>query len=445
MDIFMDGKLALSLASDCNSKDWVSTTGLALMEFAYLGKPYSFGLSSTENDRRTTKSQYHSFTVHEGYKGLTAVSEMLDQGLLDELNGPHSIVLDVVYLEVGNPEVAANYEIATISAQGVAPLTFDFASGDGDDDNGDFAITGNKLKVGGTALTDGDYAIRIKLTDNNGTSIEKAFTITVLAAVGALPEPELQFTFDDVDDDGVSVSAAVGGVTGELINGAEIVTENGKSVLYIGKGYVDSGQPGYEDGYTQANSPYFDMSIDAADIINNANAYTISTYFKKESGTYTDRMTVWTFVATIFDGNPATDRSLTALSAISSNIQLQVTSTAIARQNQNMNTPLPTPGGDWAHLMVTHDGTDMNVWVNGVLIGPLTTASKPNSTNITKLELAWLGRRWDGSGTTGGPKYMEYAKYHDFRIYTEALTAAQIAKLKFVEITETLAILNAEE
>ena len=59
--------------------------------------------------------------------------------------------------------------------------TFTLVAGDGtnDVDNGKFTITGNTLKVGGTALTAGTYKVVTRATDASGLTFDQAQTITV--------------------------------------------------------------------------------------------------------------------------------------------------------------------------------------------------------------------------------------------------------------------------
>lgn len=64
------------------------------------------------------------------------------------------------------------------STGGSAPLTYTLAAGTGDTNNDLFTITGVALAFGAASVA-GSKSVRVKVTDINGTSYEKAFTITV--------------------------------------------------------------------------------------------------------------------------------------------------------------------------------------------------------------------------------------------------------------------------
>ena len=73
--------------------------------------------------------------------------------------------------------------VGTLSATSSDPtISFTLVSGTGDTNNSHFAISGTTLTyTGGAVSTNDTKAFRIKATDSEGQSFEKAFTITVTA------------------------------------------------------------------------------------------------------------------------------------------------------------------------------------------------------------------------------------------------------------------------
>ncbi|HZX33268.1 MAG TPA: Ig-like domain-containing protein [Rhodocyclaceae bacterium] len=72
--------------------------------------------------------------------------------------------------------------IATLSATDAQSITYALATGDGSNDaqNARFAVVGNSLKVGGTALTAGTYHLYVKATDAAGNISYQAFVLNVI-------------------------------------------------------------------------------------------------------------------------------------------------------------------------------------------------------------------------------------------------------------------------
>lgn len=91
-------------------------------------------------------------------------------------------------LQEGNDNVKPGAAVVTLSTKGgTAPFTYSFnPDSSGGKDNGLFTIEGDKIKVGTTALTAGNFKISVKVTDTNSKTFINATVITVTEA--AKPE-----------------------------------------------------------------------------------------------------------------------------------------------------------------------------------------------------------------------------------------------------------------
>ena len=99
-----------------------------------------------------------------------------------------NIDFDIVSgLQEGNENVASGSLIATLKAVGgTAPFTYSFnTDSSAGKDNGLFIIEGDKVKVGTTALTAGNFKISVKVEDVNNKTFINSTIITVGAAAGA--------------------------------------------------------------------------------------------------------------------------------------------------------------------------------------------------------------------------------------------------------------------
>jgi len=272
-------------------------------------------------------------------------------------------------------------------------------------------------------------------------------------AVSQLPVPVLRFDFASAN--GTSVAAETGEVTpgnpitGTLMNGATLDEVNGINVLSLGA----------------AGNQYFDMSEDTAKIINAASEYTISAYFMFTYTSYTQNQNFWTFTAreVNFNNNWGADRSLTSFGSNDRRLTANLagpsaTAAAPYQRNWHMgpqqsadlaaNPPNPAQypvSGTWNHVMVTHAGQELKMWLNGVSLaleyGPAQGSNSlvftSAASEINKLAYAWLGR-----AHMDVTIYTRNSKFADFRIYDKALSETEIAELRSEEIDNTLIILN---
>ncbi|MCS0615071.1 Ig-like domain-containing protein [Massilia kyonggiensis] len=92
---------------------------------------------------------------------------------------PASVALSASTLVTANAGSGAS--VGTLSATDATAVTYALAAGNGtnDADNGQFAVSGNTLNVGGSALTAGTYHVYLSATDAAGNVSNLAQTITV--------------------------------------------------------------------------------------------------------------------------------------------------------------------------------------------------------------------------------------------------------------------------
>lgn len=88
-------------------------------------------------------------------------------------------------LQEGEENVASGSLIATLKAVGgTAPFTYSFnTDSTAGKDNGLFTIEGDKVKVGTTALTAGNFKISVKVEDVNNKTFINSTVITVAAII----------------------------------------------------------------------------------------------------------------------------------------------------------------------------------------------------------------------------------------------------------------------
>jgi VCBS repeat-containing protein len=70
-----------------------------------------------------------------------------------------------------------------------APFTYELVDGDGSTDNASFTIAGDKLKTASSLAfeTKPDYAIRVRTTDDGGSSFEQTFTVHLIDMIEVAP------------------------------------------------------------------------------------------------------------------------------------------------------------------------------------------------------------------------------------------------------------------
>jgi formylglycine-generating enzyme required for sulfatase activity len=91
-------------------------------------------------------------------------------------------------LRAGNENTSSGATVGAFNCVGgTAPYTYTLVSGAGDTNNERFAISGNELKIAGSALADGVYSVHIRATDGGSRNAEHSFNVIVIGTLPALP------------------------------------------------------------------------------------------------------------------------------------------------------------------------------------------------------------------------------------------------------------------
>jgi RTX calcium-binding nonapeptide repeat (4 copies)/Putative Ig domain len=102
------------------------------------------------------------------------------------IGGPPDIQLAGNNVEENKPAGTLVGSLDTVVPGASLTFTYSLVSGPGDTDNGSFTIDGNALRTAASFdfETQSSYSIRVRSTDNNGSSAEEVFTINVLDVTG---------------------------------------------------------------------------------------------------------------------------------------------------------------------------------------------------------------------------------------------------------------------
>ncbi|MDQ3704975.1 MAG: cadherin repeat domain-containing protein [Chloroflexota bacterium] len=145
-------------------------------------------------------------------------------------------------ISLSNSSVAENQAagttvgtFSTTDPDSIDSHTYSLVSGAGADDNASFQVTGSTLKT--TASFDfeakSSYSIRVKTDDGNGSSFEKAFTISVTNANEAPTDIELS-------NDSVDENQAAGTAVGTLSTDDPDASDTHTYALVAGAGSTDN-------------------------------------------------------------------------------------------------------------------------------------------------------------------------------------------------------------
>ncbi|MBU6163066.1 MAG: hypothetical protein KGO50_18300, partial [Myxococcales bacterium] len=189
------------------------------------------------------KSSY-SVRVRATDKGGLIFEKSLVITVTDMNEGPTDIGLSASTVAENN---AANAIVGTLSASDVdagSTHTFTLVSGNGDTDNAAFNLSGNALRLTGSAdfETKGSYSVRVRATDNGSLTFEKTFVITVTdmneaPTIGAISN---QTTLED------TATGAIGFTVGdaETAVGSLIVTATSSNLGVVAAGGIALGGSG---------------------------------------------------------------------------------------------------------------------------------------------------------------------------------------------------------
>ncbi len=145
---------------------------------------YSVRIQTTDSDGNTFEKQFNISVTN------------LDEGPTDLLLSNNTITENLaVGTEIGS--------LSSLSDNDDTTFTYAFISGEGDQDNSSFTINGDKLLSNDEFNYEEKaiYFIRIKTTDNNDESFEKAFTILINDTNDPVNNITLSLIYENINED----------------------------------------------------------------------------------------------------------------------------------------------------------------------------------------------------------------------------------------------------
>jgi uncharacterized protein YbcV (DUF1398 family) len=161
-----------------------------------------------------------------------------------DTTAPSSVTLGTTTVTV--PNAGSGATIGTLSATDATTVTYSLATGNGtnDADNGNFAISGSTLSVGGAALSAGTYHVYLAATDAAGNVEHIARTITVQSVPSVV-------SIERAAAEGVAASASSVNYTVKFSESVSGVDAGDFSVTHTGTaGGTISAVTGSGDTYT---------------------------------------------------------------------------------------------------------------------------------------------------------------------------------------------------
>jgi hypothetical protein len=149
-------------------------------------------------------------------------------------------------------------------------------------------------------------------------------------------------------------------------------------------------------------------------ILNGATAFTVATWVRL------DATAGW---ARVFDFGSGTGSYLFLTPRSSAGTARYAITTGGAGAEQQINAPAALPVGTWTHVAVTHTGNLGVLYVNGAEV------ARNSALTIRPSALGSTTQNWIGRSQYAGDPYLA-AAVDDFRIYSRALSAAEVSQLQ---------------
>ena len=262
----------------------------------------------------------------------------------------------------------------------------------------------------------------------SGQRLTKAFPLTVLAKPGTAYTNDLLVKYDFASvTDSVVTDAAEKHFTGILKNQAK-VQSIGKTVKYNVLNLGDS-------------IGYFDMGLEVGKLMYNLNDYTMSAYYRIDS-TYTNITKAGNFLWSLSNTNAAmtvqTGYVIGALNNQSVSITPGYYTAASGNQAVSLASPALTNG--WHNLTYTQSGTTGTIYVDGMPVATGTITALP-STALPKAGNLGTLYNWLGRSCYASDSYLRKTLVYDFRIYSKALTDAEI-QTNVLNVSNTISALD---
>lgn len=252
----------------------------------------------------------------------------------------------------------------------------------------------------------------------NGYKVYKDFTATVLATGGFSSSLILNYNFADE------------WITGDVVKDAADLHHEGS--LEHGAIVETIGEAGNEFNVLNlyADSAYFDMGEEAGKLPYGLSNYSTSIYFYIDSSyTESDLGANGNFLYTFSNGDSS---EIQANGYMMARATSQAHTIAVKRWDDgNVSTPSSSTQpkrGQWFNFVFTQDGTIGTVYINGDTLASIEFANIP-SVALPKEGLEGTKFNFLGRPNFTGDAYLGKSKLYDFRLYSEALTPAEVDDL----------------
>ncbi len=343
-----------------------------------LSYSWSFGDGATS----TTASPGHTYQSAGTYSASLTVSDGTNQAS----SSPLTIVVTNL-VTANQPPVAVAGANPT---SGIAPLAVTFSSAGSFDPEGatlaySWAFgdgsTSTAANPSHTYQTVGTYSAQLTVSD--GTNQTSSSIITIATSSGVVVTNGLVAAYGFEEGSGTTVSDASG---------------NGNTGTLNGVVWSSTGRYGNALSFNGSNSVV---------TVNNSSSLNLTTGMTLEAWVYPTALNSQQWMSVIF--KPLTTSATVDYVLQGSSRSTELPSVGISASPNNLSGPAALPINNWSHLAATYDGTNMLLYLNGVLVG---TQAMTGSIGASTQPLS-IGVNWTGL-------------IDEVRIYNYSLSAGQI-------------------
>lgn len=258
----------------------------------------------------------------------------------------------------------------------------------------------------------------------NGQSTTKTFPATVIKKDGSEFTSDLiaKFDFSNIQDSTVT-DVAEKHFKGVLRNKAKVHTigkTTKMNVLALGD-----------------SIGYFDMGEEIGKVMYNLSDYTVSAYYRVDTA-YHALTSNGNFLFSFANGtNQMNDQNGYIIGSLKEqSLSISPKYYTAASGNQAVSFATVAMQGGWHHFAYTQSGTTGTVYVDGMPMATGTVTNLPKTTLPKSNQLGTL-YNWIGRSCYSGDVYLRKTLVHDFRIYSKALTDAEI-QTSVLNVGETI-------
>ncbi|MEI7502240.1 MAG: LamG domain-containing protein [Paludibacter sp.] len=281
-------------------------------------------------------------------------------------------------------------------------------------------------------VTRPDYSdFKVTLTATlvyNGATVKKSFPATIKVKAGTAYTNTLLVKYDfapaNVSNDSIVTDAAEKHFTGIVKKDAKIVTIGTSkkfNVLSLGD-----------------NVGYFDMGTEMGKVANHLTDYTIGAYYRVDAS-YTNINANGNMLWSIANSKDVVNEANGYLISTLKNQCVLVTSTHYAGE-KGLSMAKNAPLDGWHHIAYTQKDTIGTLYIDGVFALSGTNKLFPSEA-LTKDGLLGTAYNWIGRPCYALDAYLRKTLVTDFRLYSKALTDAEIETSE-MKVAATIAELN---